>query len=97
MKPSIVAESKIDGTFIHQSKCYRSLKLVGIVTKKFSTIHFNSIEKGDRMAHKTFLTFSVQKNHFDIKCNLDLMTLLVSAKTVTKLHNVTECKLKNGL
>ena len=25
-----------------------------------------------------------------IQCNLDLVTLLVSAKTVTKLHNVTK-------
>ena len=25
-----------------------------------------------------------------VQCNLDLVTLLVSAKTVTKLHNVTK-------
>jgi hypothetical protein len=37
-----------------------------------------------------------------VQCNLDLVTLLVSAKTVTKSHNDPEsndfmCKLKNGL
>jgi hypothetical protein len=30
-----------------------------------------------------------------VQCNLDLVTVLVSAKTVTKSHNVS--KLKNGL
>ena len=63
MKPSIVAKSKIDGTFIHQSKCYRSLKLVGIVTKKFSTIHFNSIEKrGSNAAQNFFSLILFRKN-----------------------------------
>ena len=30
-----------------------------------------------------------QKDDF-VQCNLDLVTLLVSAKTVTKSHNVTK-------
>jgi hypothetical protein len=31
-----------------------------------------------------------QNTAFLIQCNLDLVTLLVSAKTVTKSHNVTK-------
>ena len=39
---------------------------------------------------------------FNIQCNLDLVTLLVSAKTFTKSHNVTKSndfnsRWKNGL
>ena len=38
------------------------------------------------------LESNLQPIHLDwyIQCNLDLVTLLVSAKTVTKSHNVTK-------
>ena len=47
------------------------------------------------------LMIYLQRALYPVQCNLNLVTLLVSAKTVTKFHNVTKLndlrsKLKNG-
>ena len=41
-------------------------------------------------AHSIVSLAKIEGIFFSLQCNLDLVTLMVSAKTVTKLHNVTK-------
>ena len=62
----------------------------------------NNEDEEDCCRHSKLKFYNPSLVYLYVQCNLDLVTLLVSAKTIAKSTNVTKCmilcsKLKNGL
>ena len=61
------------------------MRLSDTTYKHFFTIQ--TIVRPTKMSNRANKTIFLENK---VQCNLDLVTLLVSTKTVTKLHNVTK-------